>query len=122
MNAPQKQEIGRLAEEIAECYLIEQGLQLVERNFRSKTGEIDLIMRDKDSVVFVEVRCRKSALFGGAAASVDRKKQMKLIRTAQYYLMSHAAAANKPCRFDVIAMQKDHKIHEQQWIKNAFGL
>lgn len=119
MNVLEKQETGRIAEEEAESYLIEQGLQLIQRNFRSKTGEIDLIMRDKDSVVFIEVRCRKSMLFGGAAASVDRKKQMKLIRTAQYYLMSHVAYANKPCRFDVVAIQKDQEI---DWIKNAFGL
>lgn len=108
---------GGLAEATAERYLAQKGLMFIQRNFRTKMGEIDLIMQDKDTLVFVEVRYRKNASFGGAIASVDRRKQMKLIRTAQYYLAWHEKYAKMPCRFDIVGVSELEKI---EWIKNAF--
>src|SRR5204862_504789 len=77
---------GTLAEQRAERYLQSQGLGLIERNYRSRFGEIDLIMRDGTSLVFVEVRMRRNKDFGGAAASIDVRKQQRIIRTAHQYL------------------------------------
>lgn len=108
---------GKEAERWAAEYLQQQGLLLVTQNFRSRLGEIDLVMRDGDTLVFVEVRQRRNADFGGAAASVDMKKQKKLIRAAQFYLarLHHMP----PCRFDVVLMDDDKGLHAQ-WIRNAF--
>lgn len=114
--------LGEKAEAFAEKYLVGQGMRLIERNFRSKMGEIDLIMLDESahsqSLVFVEVRYRKNSCFGGAAASVDKKKQQKIIKTAQYYLAWHRQYAEVDCRFDVISIQSDQEL---MWIKNAFN-
>ena len=108
---------GSRAEQWSEQYLQRQGLELVARNFRSRFGEIDLIMLDKTSLVFVEVRLRSSADFGGAAASIDARKQQRIIRTAQQYLggLTHPP----PCRFDAILMD-DAQGKNLQWLKNAF--
>ena len=77
---------GALAEQHAARYLQQQGLKPVAQNYRSRFGEIDLIMQDGATLVFVEVRLRRSANFGGAAASIDARKQQRIIRTAQQYL------------------------------------
>ncbi len=108
---------GKQAERWAAEFLQQQGLRLITRNFRSRLGEIDLIMQDNDTLVFVEVRQRRNADFGGAAASVDIHKQKRLIRAAQFYLarLHHMP----PCRFDVLLMDDDQG-HNAQWIKNAF--
>lgn len=109
---------GALAEQIAATFLQHQGLILIEKNFRSKYGEIDLIMRDGNALVFVEVRLRASQKFGGAAASISKSKQQKLSNTAEFYLQQH----NQPdfsCRFDVILMQAADA-NAVEWIKNAF--
>ena len=108
---------GAQAEHWAENYLLSQGLKLIERNYRGRFGEIDLIMQDKETLVFVEVRQRSSSHFGGAAASIDHHKQQKLIRTAQQYLahMGHTP----PCRFDAVLM-KDAEGRDAEWVKNAF--
>jgi len=108
---------GAEAERWAANFLQRQGLQLVTQNFRSYFGEIDLIMQDAAALVFIEVRQRNSADYGGAAASIDRHKQHRLIRTAQLYLarLGHTP----PCRFDVVLMD-DTKGLNVQWIKNAF--
>lgn len=111
-----KQICGATAENDALAYLQQHGLRLIERNFRCKTGEIDLIMRDDSSLVFVEVRKRASMRFGGAAASVSAQKQIKLIRTAQFYLMRYTM--QPVCRFDVIAIDGGRLT----WIKNAIIL
>jgi len=109
----EEQTKGRLGEEQALAYLQDNGLTLVERNFRCKTGEIDLIMLDRGSLVFVEVRKRSNAFFGGAAASVTASKQAKLISAAQVFLMRYAKSPS--CRFDVLAIEGE-KI---DWLKNA---
>ncbi len=114
-------EAGRRAEQDACDYLERQGLRLVERNYRCASGEIDLIMRDRDTLVFVEVRYRRSRRFGGGAESVDRRKQGKLSATAAHYLQTHPGAARRPCRFDVIALTGADNGHPHvDWISNAF--
>ncbi len=108
---------GAEAERWAAEFLQRQGLKLVTQNYRSYFGEIDLIMQDADTLVFVEVRQRSSPDFGGAAASIDSHKQQRLIRTAQHYL---AGLDRTPsCRFDAVLMD-DTKGLNAQWLKNAF--
>ena len=89
----------------------------VAQNYRSRFGEIDLIMRDGATLVFIEVRLRRNADFGGAAASIDMRKQQRIIRTAQQYLAS--LAHTPPCRFDAMLMD-DASGRNMQWLKNAF--
>ena len=105
---------GAQAEQQAARYLQQQGLKPVAQNYRSRFGEIDLIMQDGATLVFVEVRLRRSANFGGAAASIDAHKQQRLIRTAQQYLAGLAHIP--PCRFDAVLMD-DSGV---QWLRNAF--
>lgn len=109
---------GVQAEQWAVRYLQQQGLKLVAQNYRSRYGEIDLIMQDGTSLVFIEVRLRRNADFGGAAASIDAQKQQRLIRTAHQYLAG--LARTPPCRFDAVLMD-DVKDENVQWLKNAFG-
>ena len=108
-----KQIAGDEGEAMAAQHLIRHGLRVVERNFRVKGGEIDLICRDGDMTVFVEVRRRASADFGGAAASVGATKQRRLILAARHWLARHGEV---PCRFDVVAIDGD----QLEWIRNAF--
>jgi putative endonuclease len=108
-----KQVTGQAGEDAALAYLQQQGLALVMRNFRCKSGEIDLIMQDQGSLVFVEVRKRASGDFGGAAASITPAKQRRLLRTAQYYLLRYRT--QPACRFDVIAIDGER----MTWLKNA---
>ena len=105
---------GAQAEQQAARYLQQQGLKPVAQNYRSRFGEIDLIMRDGATLVFVEVRLRRSANFGGAAASIDAHKQQRIIRTAQQYLAGLAHIP--PCRFDAVLMD-DSGV---EWLRNAF--
>jgi putative endonuclease len=115
--------IGNSAEEYANRYLQRQGLTLVEKNYRCKYGEIDLIMKDKSTTVFIEVRYRKSHRFGSGAETVDYHKQRKLLATASHYLQNHTDAAKHPCRFDVISLTtspaKSKESYDLQWITNA---
>lgn len=114
---PDSQELGVRAEDRALAYLTGCGLLLVARNVRFRCGEIDLIMRDGTTLVFVEVRYRTNSTWGGAAESVDTRKQMRLIRAAQSYLIAHPGAARMPCRFDVVLLnQRD----PPDWRRNAF--
>ncbi len=118
-NGKTRQAIGRHAEQLAEQYLQQRGMKLLQRNYRCRSGEIDLIMNDAESLVFVEVRYRTHQGFGGAVASVDRHKQQRLLRAAQHYLQRQNTS-NKPCRFDVIAVSPntDGK-YTVEWISNA---
>ncbi len=113
---------GDQAEQAAADYLEQHGLTLLERNYRCRSGEIDLIMRDNAYLVFIEVRYRQHTGYGGAAASVDRRKQQKLLLAAQYWLQQRQAG-NRPCRFDVVAVMpgKGGSL-TYDWIKNAFEL
>lgn len=97
-----KQRLGRLGEDAALAFLLQQGLTLVERNVSCKGGEIDLVMRSGQMLVFVEVRQRASAQFGGAAASITPAKQQRMLRAAQFYLLRLKKLP--PCRIDVVAI------------------
>ena len=103
------------SEDLALKYLKRRGLKLLMRNYYSRHGEIDLIMQDKDTLVFVEVRYRKSDGYGGAAESVDLHKQSRIANTAESYLQAHPW--DGPCRFDIVAIQGETK---PQWIVGAF--
>ena len=107
---------GDVAEALAAEYLRTQGLKHITSHYRSRFGEIDLIMQDKDTLVFIEVRLRKNTQFGGAAASITSSKQHKIVMTAEYYLQQHG---NRPCRFDAILMDGMDTKHIT-WIKDAF--
>jgi putative endonuclease len=96
---------GRMAEDRALVYLQQRGLVFVTRNYACRFGEIDLIMKEGDLLVFIEVRWRANRLFGGAAASIGLAKQQRLWRTAEHYLMRHPTLP--ACRFDVIAIDGD---------------
>ena len=102
-------ETGRAAEELAAVLLQTKGMSVVERNFRAKVGEIDLVARDGAEIVFVEVRARARGDFGGAAASVDGVKRRKLVRAAQVWLQARAWSG--PCRFDVVAVDAGRAEH-----------
>jgi len=103
-------------------YLTQQGLTLVQQNYLTKVGEIDLIMLDVQTqvLVFVEVRYRRNAHFGSAVESVNRVKQLKIIRTAQHYLQQQHEFDEYICRFDVIGLESDLKYPTINWIKDAF--
>lgn len=109
---------GVQAERWAAHYLQQQGLKLVVQNYRSRSGEIDLIMKDGEALVFVEVRLRSNPNFGGAAASIDRRKQQRIIHTAQHYLATLAVLP--ACRFDALLLEDPQGLNVQ-WLKNAFG-
>jgi putative endonuclease len=112
---------GDAAEARALAHLIAQGLTLVQRNYRvargphARGGEIDLVMRDRDAtLVFVEVRARRSSMHGGAAASVGAAKQRSLVFAAQHFL--HTLRTTPPCRFDVVALDGERI----EWLRGAF--
>ncbi len=111
---------GNHGERLALDYLIQQGLTLVEQNINSRYGEIDILMRDGEEWVFVEVRFRKSQHFGGGLESVDRSKQRKLINTAEYYIQTHHKTHFDSCRFDMIEISGDINTPEINWIQDAF--
>jgi putative endonuclease len=108
---------GAQAEQLAARFLQQHGLKLLDTNYHCRFGEIDLILRDGDTLVFAEVRKRSSRDFGGAAASIDKHKQRRLILTAQHYIAS--AAGDPPCRFDALLLDAANNI---EWVKNAFEL
>jgi putative endonuclease len=108
-----QQEIGRSGEDRALAYLQQQGLTLVERNFLCKTGELDLIMRDGEHLVFVEVRERGTPYFGGAAASISPAKRRRILRAAKFYLLRFVKMP--PCRIDVVSIDGDRL----NWLRNA---
>jgi putative endonuclease len=108
-----KQIQGQAGEDHALAFLQQNGLRLIERNFRCKGGEIDLVMEQRSTLVFVEVRKRAEDCFGGAAASVTARKQARLIIAAQVYLQRYRMPP--PCRFDVVAIDGA----KLNWLKNA---
>lgn len=106
---------GQWAEQMACDYMISMGMKLIEKNYSCRYGEIDLVMRDDATIIFIEVRYRNSSRFGGALASIDGKKQRRLIATAQDYLQRKRL--KDAVRFDVVAIEADHSL---EWIANAF--
>lgn len=111
-----KQARGRQGEDDALAYLLLQGLVLLERNYLCKGGELDLIMRDGASVVFVEVRLRSSAAFGGALASITPAKQRRMVYAAQTWLQGQKTLP--PCRFDALAIDGGRI----SWLKNILDM
>lgn len=113
---------GIEAETAALDYLCGQGLALLERNYRCRAGELDLVLTDGDTLVIAEVRYRKATAFGSAAQSVGTAKQRRLISATKHFLMSHPEMGERVVRFDVIALDggvaKDNV--RIQWIKDAF--
>jgi putative endonuclease len=113
-----KQRAGDAAEVAAANHLTANGCTLIARNARYPEGELDLIVRERSVVAFVEVRMRSSTAFGGAVASVDRFKQKRLMRAAQHWLLQHYGERWPACRFDVVTVAGDGTI---EWIRDAFA-
>jgi putative endonuclease len=113
-------ELGREAETFAAKMLMGHGLHLVEKNVNFRVGELDLVMKDKDSLVFVEVKRRNSNKFGGALGSITAVKQKRLTKAALAYLQRKKLMDKVPCRFDLVAVTDTNGLLEAQWIKNIF--
>ena len=112
-------EIGNKYEDLACEYLENEGLRIIERNYRCKIGEIDIKARDdsENCLVFAEVKYRKSSMQGGADFAVDYKKQNKIKKVAGVYLMHRKIASSSFCRFDCVMITGS----EVNYVKNAFG-
>lgn len=115
------QRTGQRYETLVCAHLRRHGLRLLTRNYRCRLGEIDLVMRERDCLVFVEVRYRALQRYGGPLASVGNIKQRRLIRTAQHFLLCHPQYARLCCRFDVVAVSGTPPTHvDIDWIRAAF--
>lgn len=117
--------IGSAIESAARAHLLKAGLREVAANASFRGGELDLVMLDPgpragDCLVFVEVRYRRDARFGGGAASVDAGKQRRLIRAAQQFLATHRQYALTACRFDVVEAEGDPSAPRLRWLRDAF--
>jgi putative endonuclease len=108
---------GAAAEELAAVFLQRRGLEITSRNYRCRVGEIDLVALDGKTLVFVEVRQRKSEDFGGAGASITQDKRARLLRTAHHFLAG--IRDEPPCRFDAVLIRGEPP--QIEWIQNAFG-
>lgn len=111
-----RQQIGQAAEDLAVEFLKTRGLTVMLRNFRGRVGELDIVARDGNTLVIAEVRARSSDRFGGAAASVDFRKQTRIRRTAALLLQQHTRFAALRVRFDVVVVNGTGV----EWIKHAF--
>lgn len=111
---------GSEAEGLAARFLSRHGLRVVRRNYRCRRGEIDLVMRDVDTLVFVEVRRRTSLAFGGGLDSVDARKRARLVAAAEHYLMMNQVGDDRPCRFDVVAIDGPSRRATIKWVRDAF--
>ena len=112
--------LGEAYESIACAHLQAAGLSLLTRNFSTRFGELDLVMRERDILVFVEVRYRARSRFGNGAESITAGKRARLAITAEQYRQAHPRLNALPCRFDVIAMSGDAKAPQIDWLRNAF--
>ena len=113
-------ERGTWAESAALGFLTARGLSCVLRNYRCRHGEIDLIMRDGEQLVFTEVRYRRSRSLVSGAESVDMAKQRRLTASAEHFLQRHAEHASRGCRFDVVSVSGDDPQPRLDWIRDAF--
>ncbi len=116
MQKPTAKLQGNKAEAQACAYLETQGLNLVARNFRTRQGEIDLVMRERDILVFVEVRYRGGDTFGSAGESITPLKQARIRHAAAQFLQQHADYRDSVCRFDIVTFDRDRT----DWLKDAF--
>ena len=113
-----KHETGRIGEDIATRYLEQIGYEIIQRNFECKIGEIDIIAKDKEEIVFVEVKTRASALYGQPKDAVDRTKKKHIYKSAEFYIyISHLE--NYPVRIDVVEVYKKQGKFLVNHIKNA---
>ncbi len=112
---------GRDYEAAAERYLRGQGLATLTRNFRLKCGEIDLIMRERDTLVFVEVRYRAAGALVSPLETITARKQQRIVRTASAFLQRRPALASLPCRFDALGLEGSVDALRFDWIKGAFS-
>ena len=127
-KAPNHLKQGHEAERQACDYLQRQGLRLLDRNYRSPHGEIDLVMRHGPALVFIEVRYRKSSRYGLPQETVDARKQARIRATAEHYLLQTSRLSASPCRFDIVALSPgDRQITTGrdelalEWLQDAFG-
>jgi len=111
---------GARWEKIAESFLSAQGLKLLHRNFSSRFGELDLIMEDDKTLVFIEVRYRTNSRYGSGAETITAQKQGRISRTAAWYLAKYPSRAEQFCRFDVISVDPHKGSRDIDWIQNAF--
>ena len=125
MSAPtDRRSRGAAVEAAAREHLLTQGLRDIAANASFRFGELDLVMLDPNAreacVVFVEVRYRRSAAFGGGAASIDAGKRRRLVHAAQAFLAAHRQYRNAPCRFDVVEADGDPSAPRLHWLRDAF--
>ncbi len=111
---------GTLVEAAALRHLLAAGLRRIAVNANYRGGELDLVMHDGDTLVFIEVRYRSHAGFGDGAVSIDRHKRRKLVHAAQMFLASHRQFADAPCRFDVVIADGDPAAPNLEWLRDAF--
>ena len=113
---------GARAEKKALQFLQRQGLRLLHANFACKVGEVDLVMLDQATLVFIEVRLRSASRFGNAASTINRIKQLKIRKTADFYLQNHREHSHRICRFDAITIDNydTNGQNSLKWIKSAF--
>lgn len=119
---PDRQALGAAAEAAALRHLEAAGLHLLDRNARFKVGELDLVMRDGDTVVFVEVRLRRNTRFGDGFDSVDRRKRQRMVRAALAWLATRPALAHQACRLDVVSAGAGPDGSALAWQRGAFTL
>ncbi|MBP3700932.1 MAG: YraN family protein [Lachnospiraceae bacterium] len=113
--------VGSRYEQEAAAFLTTQGLTILEQNFRCRAGEIDIIAREGQALVFCEVKYRYDGGAGDPAAAVDGRKQQTIFRVAQWYMQKHCLPEDTPCRFDVVALTGVGEKLRIRWIPDAFG-
>ncbi len=111
---------GLVFEDLALAHVQREGLVLITRNFTSRFGELDLVLRDREMVVFLEVRYRRSQAFGGALGSVGANKRDRLSKAASLFLQANPNLSRQPCRFDVFAISGSAEAPIIDWQRNAF--
>ena len=121
MVTSRRQAVGRRGEEAARAFLKRRGVRILAENFVCAAGEIDLVGRDRDTLVFIEVKARTSDAFGPPHLAVHRRKQRQIVRAAQWYL-AEQRTPNPPCRFDVLAVTfpEDDGAPRIDWVRDAF--
>ena len=112
--------IGLGYERLALNYLRQSGLVFIQKNIRYRFGELDLVMRDNETIVFIEVKYRATNTFGGALSSVTYQKQQRLEKAALAWLAEHNRSDMEPCRFDLVAITGKNCNLQFQWLKNIF--
>lgn len=113
-------DLGARYEALACVHLQAAGLNLLARNFSTRFGELDLVMRDRNVLVFVEVRYRAGTRFGSGAESITASKRSRLITAAEQYRQMHPKLTDLPCRFDVVALSGNTDTPCIEWLRNAF--